>query len=159
MVFTDVELRNAVRHLAFDMSHFRLYAGVHEGRTHQTGLCSQAITYSLLLHFRLLLHFFYGKPKGDDCCVDHFRVLPGFDVAFPSSNPPVWEKELRQHLNKRLAHFTATRWNENAPSMNYYASHFTHVLAQISAFERAVPGEVGNHFRTHMRDWENRYQK
>src|SRR5260370_25832012 len=114
------------------MLHFRIYVHRYGQYMHskEHRACYQAMIYSLLLHFRLLLHFFYGSPRGDDCCAKHFRILPGFEVAFPPSihERPIWEEDLRKHLNKRLAHFTATRWTENQPPMNYYAARFTEVL-------------------------------
>jgi hypothetical protein len=111
----EIELRMAVNHLAFDMFHFRLYTEMYPRlyRHPQHRACYQAMVYSLLLRFRLLLHFFYGKPnRDDDCCVEHFRMLPGFDAAFPVElqTRPLWEPEMREHLNKRLAHFTSIRW-------------------------------------------------
>jgi hypothetical protein len=161
MQFKETDLRLAVKHLAFDMFHFRLYAEgypKYQGKT-EHNVCFQAMIYSLLLHFRVLLHFFYGTPGNDDCCVEHFRVLRGFEVAFPPSihARPLWEEEVRIHLNKRLAHFTATRWTENAPPMNCYAARFDEVLHLIQRFETALPGEVGRHFAAEMNFWDGQY--
>ncbi len=159
----EIELRMAVNHLAFDMFHFRLYAEMYPrlyGHA-QHRACYQAMVYSLLLHFRLLLHFFYGKPnRDDDCCVEHFRMLPGFNAAFPVElqTRPLWEPEMREHLNKRLAHFTSIRWRENAPSLNYYAARFREVLVLIEKFQAALSGEVGMFFTNKMSFWEAQYR-
>src|SRR2546422_1698283 len=161
MQFTETDLRLAVYHLAFDMFHFRLYAESYPKYQWKTEhkVCFQAMIYSLLLHFRVLLHFFYGTPWNDDCCAEHFRVLPGFEVAFPPSMHarPLWEEEVRIHLSKRLAHFTATRWTENQPSMNYFAARFDEVLHLIQRFETALPGDVGQYFAARMNFWDGQY--
>jgi hypothetical protein len=162
MKFTETDLRLAVNHLAFDMFHFRLYAArypKYQGNAEHHA-CYQAIVYSLLLHFRVLLHFFYGTPKNDDCCAEHFRILPSFEAAFPPSihaRPP-WEEELRIHLNKRLAHFTATRWTENPPTLNDYAARFKEIVDLIQRFEAALPGEVGLYFAAKMKFWDQQYR-
>jgi hypothetical protein len=162
MVFDERDLRLAVNHLAFDMFHFRLYVQMYEDRTHiySHRVHYQAVIYSLLLHFRVLLHFFYGTPRQDDCCAEHFRKLPGFEAAFPPSihARPIWEQELAKHLHKRLAHFTATRWDKNQPPMNYYAAHFKEVLELVGAFEAALPGEIGHHFSAKMDFWKQQYR-
>jgi hypothetical protein len=161
MSFTELDLRTAARHLAFDMFHFRLYAKMYEDRsqtyTHQAYF--QAVIYALLLHFRLLLHFFYGEPKHNDCCAEHFRVLPGFETAFPPSIHvrPKWEEEVRMHLNKRLAHFTDTRWNGMQPSMDYYAAHFGEITKLLDAFEMALPGDVKRDFEEKIQSWNKQY--
>ena len=161
MKFTQTDLRLAVNHLAFDMFYFRLYAERYPQyqSNGEDRACYQTMIYALLLHFRVLLHFFYGTPKNDDCCAEHFRILPGFEAAFPRSihAKPLWEEELRIHLNKRLAHFTATRWTENAPSMNYYAARFNDVLVLIQRFAAALPGEVGQYFAARMNFWDEQY--
>jgi hypothetical protein len=161
MTFTETDLRLAVNHLAFDMFHFRLYADryLKYERNAEHRSCYQAMIYSLLLHFRVLLHFFYGNPRKDDCCAEHFRMLPGFEAAFPPSihARPSWEEEVRIHLNKRLAHFSATRWSENPPPMNYYAARFREALDLIQRFEAALPGEVGRHFTAKMNFWARQY--
>src|ERR1700685_3733691 len=125
VTFPESDLLHAGEHLAFDVFYFRLYADRY--RTYRSDMqykeSHQAVLYALLLHFRLLLHFFYGKPQHDDCCAEHFRSLPGFEAGFPPEihTVPPWEGEVRRHLNKRLAHFAATRWKTPRPDMDYYA--------------------------------------
>ena len=115
MEFTEADLNKAVTHFAFDVQHFRCYLDLHRNtKLRRTSPAAwQAVVYSLLLHLRLLLNFFYGRPREDDCCVRHFKVLPGFSVAFPSNSlslTPVEARQVSFNLNKRLAHLTATRW-------------------------------------------------
>jgi hypothetical protein len=157
MVFQEPDLKLAVTDLAFDVFHFQLYVEMH--RRLGEGACRQAVFYSLLLHFRLLLHFFYGIPKQDDCCVEHFRIFPGFEAKFPPellAKPP-WARDVLNQLHKRLAHFTATRWTEKAPAMNYYAPYFNEVMTLIRAFEEALPGEVGEQFSAKLNSWKANY--
>jgi hypothetical protein len=162
VTFQESDLRMAVRDLAFDMAHFEHYAKTYTSLyspLHRA--CYQATIYSLLLHFRILLCFFFSAPQGDDCCVEHFRILPGFDAAFPGSlqTPPLWLPEMRTNLNKRLAHFTATRWKENPKPLDYYAARFGEVLTLIQAFQRALPGEIGMHFSDRLNMWKSQYQQ
>lgn len=144
MYFDKDELNKATFHIAFDAYHFRYYWRLlREGRSTQFGAAfHQALVYSLLVHFRILLHFFYGASvRDDDCWVGHFRVLPEFDAAFPKDihAKPSWETEVRQNLNKRLAHFTATRWRDARPPLDYYRKYFPEIDQLIDAFEKALP--------------------
>ncbi len=160
--FTEEDLKKAVIHLAFDVQHFRCYVTLHKN-TELRQACpaaSQAVAYSLLLHLRLLLDFFYGPPKKDDCWVGHFGVLPGFSAAFSSraASPTRHEaREISINLHKRLAHLTATRWQKSAPSMNYYQQYFDDMDKLIDKFEAALPGDVRRLFVTNMHKWENRH--
>lgn len=139
------------------MVHFRLYAATYRLLK---GACYQATIYSMLLHFRILIHFFYGPGKyEDDCWVGDFRALPGFDAAFPSYVTPTWERDVRVNLNKRLAHFTIVRWRDNQPTLNYYTVHFAEVLELIQRFEAALPGEIGQHFSKSVAFWKSQYQE
>jgi hypothetical protein len=161
MSFDRAELTTAVHHLAFDIHHFRFYGRVlKEGRlTALHPAVSQAILYSLLLHFRVLLDFFYKKPKHDDCCVGHFRVLQAFTAAFPTSinTPPPSSEEVSANLNKRLAHMTATRWREDQPDMSYYTDYFEGIDKLIVAFRAALPDDVGQPLDKRLDELEARY--
>src|ERR1700682_5934308 len=101
------ELAKAAYHAAFDIHHFRFQARLlKEGRlTTFHPATSQSFLYSLLLHFRLLLDFFYRDPRGTIVGVCHFRMLPEFSAAFPPAIhvPPIWLDQARPNLNKRLA--------------------------------------------------------
>jgi hypothetical protein len=163
MLFTEAELKKAVVHLAFDVHHFRCYVELHE-TTNIRQICpaaSQAVVYSLLLHLRLLLDFFYGPAKKDDCCVEHFRVLTGFSAAFPPnivSPTPSEARQVSMNLHKRLAHLTATRWKERAPSMDFYQKYFDTVDKLIGKFEAALPDDVRAIFLSELHRWENNTQ-
>jgi hypothetical protein len=65
---------------------------------------------------------------------------------------------MRDHLNKRLAHFTSIRWRENPPSMNYYAARFSEVSELIDKFQAALSGEVGMFFTKKMNFWQDNYR-
>ena len=111
---------------------------------------------------RVLLDFFYKEPDDgrDDCWVDHFRSLEGFESKFPREIrvPPGWLKEIRTNLNKRLAHFTEVRWLKQgeAPSMNDYSLYWDEIETLIGKFGDALPAEERMIFidRTHV--FENR---
>jgi hypothetical protein len=156
-VFDREEFKQAVYHLAFDVHHFRLYFRLLEERRPTPGghACYQAMLYSVLLHFRVLIDFFYRTPKHDDCCAVSFGVLPDFAAAFPK---PEMSKELRQvcqDLNKRLVHFTATRWRVRQPSMDYYETHFDGISQLIDTFRSALPADIKQTLDVRLRQWEH----
>jgi hypothetical protein len=161
MTFNKAELIKAVTHLAFDVQHFRCYADLHKKAKLRQACpaASQAAVYALLLHLRLLLDFFYGQPRMDDCCVGHFGVLPGFSAAFPQILSPTRD-EARQvsiNLHKRLAHLTATRWEKRAPPFDYYQKYFDGVNTLIDRFEAVLPDDVRTLFVKAMHGWEKRH--
>ncbi len=79
-------LEAALTTLAFEFYRFRANRRLLSSAcNHQRRLCPvsrQAVVYPLLLHFRLLTDFFYGKPMQDDLAASHFQVVPGFDAGF-----------------------------------------------------------------------------
>jgi hypothetical protein len=158
MVFEKDELEKAARDIAFDMYHFRLYVRLQ--RSGNLWACNQtvnqAIIYSLLLHFRILLDFFYREATQDDCCVGHFRGFKEFAVAFPPDIhvAPDGAWEVSFNLNKRLAHFTATRWREEQPEMAYYERYFDGIETLIAAFQRALPSDIRETFTEALGRWE-----
>jgi len=157
MVLDKVELRKSLDHLAFDVQHFRCYIDL-RNNSRLGQLCPaarQAVVYSLLLHLRLLLDFFYGPPRLDDCWVGHFRVLPGFSRVFPSKlSKGDAARELSIHLHKRLAHLTATRWRKRAPSMTYYEKYFQQIDELIDIFGKALPDDLRASFEVELKRWE-----
>jgi hypothetical protein len=162
MTFDEGQLAKAVNHLAFDVYHFRCYTRLYrEGRlTTCAPTAAQAVIYSLLLHLRLLLDFFYGPPKLDDCWVGHFSVLPGFTASFgaPSGAPTRDDaRTLSGNLHKRLAHLTATRWEKEAPPMNYYNTYLDGIDHLLTTFEAALPKNVRQVFANGLRDWERKH--
>jgi hypothetical protein len=160
MTFTPEDLEKAVKELAFDVYHFRCYRRVYGpwSREHSEITAAQAALSSLLLHFRVLLGFFYKRPKDDDCVVWHFKTFPEFAERFP---PDLHEwsevKYLLQHLDKRLAHFTETRWKEEPPPMNYYDPYILRVEVLLVQFEAALPDKLQQVFRRWLRYWESKH--
>ena len=155
------ELKEAVKHLAFDMQHFRcyskLYSDVHLERF--SAAASQAVMYALLLHLRLLIDFFYGEARQDDCHVDHFNILDGFEAAFPGSihQRSAGIDNISADLNKFLAHMTAARWENNRPPMNEYEKFIPTIDHLIKRFEGALPEDLRQVYSEHYRMWERRH--
>jgi hypothetical protein len=156
MAFSEAELAEAIEQIAFDFFHFRFYwRHLHDNKCSKAA--HQALLYALLLHFRLLWDFFYGTPQHDDCVAGDFRVFPKFQNAFPSQvKAPDGGKDLAVNLNKRLAHFTATRWGQTGkPPMKYYEDFFPDIDALITKFQNALPEELQESLVKTMRKWEN----
>lgn len=158
MRYTSDELKKALKEIAFDMQHFRCYVAL----SGQRGLLRyptvhQAVVYSLLLHLRVLLGFFYVPPKHDDVWVWHFgETFECFKTQFePISDPtPDDVAQVSKELHKRLAHLTATRWKKKAPSMDFYDKYFDAVEALIVRFRDALPDDVKAVFDVEMSRWE-----
>ena len=157
--FSVDELKKAVEHLAFEMQHFRCYSKLYSN----DDLCRfspaayQAVRYALLLHLRLLVDFFYGEPQQDDCHVDHFNVLDGFETAFPANIHihTSRNKKMSVDLNKLMAHMTATRWEKHRPSMNDYDAFIPTIDDLITKFEAALSEDVRLVYLRHYRHWES----
>ena len=156
--FTVDELKEAVKHLAFDMQHFRCYSKLYSDVHLQqfSAAASQAVRYALLLHLRLLIDFFYGEAKQDDCHVDHFNVLDGFEAAFPGNihHRSAGITKINSDLNKFLAHMTAARWENNRPPMNEYEKFILTIDRLIKRFEDALPEDLRQLYSGHYRMWE-----
>jgi hypothetical protein len=162
--FDQKELTRAATDIAFEMASFRFYSRVYNACTGirpptLTRATYQAMNYALLVHLRVLLGFFHGQPTNDDCCVEHFTTLAGFANSF---SPQVdlsaeQRKELRQNLNRRLAHFSATRWEKAQPAMGYYAKSFKHFEAHVAAFENALPAPIRAAFAQATQRWDGSY--
>jgi len=82
-----------------------------------------------------------ARQKQDDCHVDHFNVLDGFEATFPASLHPhsAQIKQLSVDLNQLLAHITATRWERNRPPMSDYDKFIPTLDDLITKFEAALP--------------------
>jgi hypothetical protein len=156
--FDKGELTEAVKHLAFDVHHFRCYLQLYrEGRLFACApTVRQATYYSLLLHLRVLLDFFSDGERNNDCRAHHFQELPEFQKAFKSGSlpPPADAKTVSTNLNKRLAHFTATRWRETAPSMDFYEKYFSDIDTLVGRFQSMLPDDVREVFTTTLGEWE-----
>jgi hypothetical protein len=151
------DLEEALKHLAFDAHHFRAYSRLHrEGSLSACSpLIAQGIRYSLLLHFRVLTNFFSGPPQRDDRWVGDFTQFFSEELRRSGAltpNPKL--KDVAKQLNKRLAHFTATRWEEQAPDMQYYANCFDEIERLIAAFQAGLPAEMQKCFADALERWE-----
>jgi hypothetical protein len=157
-LFSTDELIKGAENIAFEIFHFRSFAVLKNSRELRT-ICpaaTQAIGYALLLHLRVLMEFFYCEPEQhDDCRVVHFRVLPSFMTAFP---PDIHERtshtdEVTRYLNKRLAHFTATRWEEHRPAWDYYDEYSPLIEKLATRFEGALQTDVKAAYDRGQRMW------
>jgi len=158
-LFSPDELDKAAPHIAFEILHFRCYAKLKSDQ-HLHRLCSaatQAVGYCLLLHLRLLIDFFFCAPTHDDCHVVHFRMLPGFMDAFPPELHPMTEgtKKVSASLNKLLAHFTATRWEEHRPAWDYYEEYVPVIHRLTERFEAALPSTTKAAYDDGYRQWRH----
>jgi hypothetical protein len=156
------ELTKAVEHLAFEMQHFRCYSKLH-GNDDLARLCPaarQAVMYALLLHLRLLIDFFYKDATQDDCTVDHFNILDGFQAKFPASihTNDANVKKMSTDLNKLLAHVTAARWEKPRPPMNEYDKFNPTIDNLIAPCEMALPEGIRLVFLSHYTKWESAHQ-
>jgi hypothetical protein len=161
------DLSEAAFTISFEMFHLRYYVATYnntpEKRRFRAAFgerIGQAYEYSLLLHLRVLLDFFYRKPKQDqdDVWVGHFEELQGFSTKYPATlyNGPPDSHEVRRHLNKWLAHFTDARWklrNEHW-GMARYAKQWVLLLELIDRFEAALVGEPKQRFDSRMKAFE-----
>jgi hypothetical protein len=157
MRYTSDELKKAVKEIAFDMQHFRCYVEMHRaGKLLRHRTISQAVVYSLLLHLRVLLAFFYGPVSRDDVWVGDFgETFPSFQFKFQPIVVPAPDdaRDVSFQLNKRLAHLTATRWRKKAPSMDFYGKYFDGVEALIMRFQDALPDDVKAIWTVEMARW------
>jgi hypothetical protein len=106
--FSRPELINAVGDVAFETQHFRCFSTLKDDPKLRafSAAASQAVGYSLLIHLRVLMDFFFAVI-----------VL----------------------LNKRLAHMTATRWEDPPKSWDYYNQYAPTILDLITKFEKGAP--------------------
>jgi hypothetical protein len=155
--FTPDELAKAAEHIAFEIRHFRCYAELKDDHR-LSEICpaaTQAVGYALLMHLRVLIEFFFCEPEQDDCHVVHFRELPGFTKGFP---PSIHEQtsrtdEVARHLNKLMAHFTATRWEKRRPPWDYYDEYAPAIRDLASRFESALTGNVRAAYYKGYKKW------
>src|ERR1017187_2320395 len=135
--FSVDELKKAVEHLSFEMQHFRCYNKLYTNGdlSRFSGAARLAVRYALLLHLRLLVDFFYMGAEQDDCHVDHFNVLDGFEADFPASIHlhSARSKKLSVDLNKLLAHFTTTRWEMRQELIQVNAQFLASCAMKVNA--------------------------
>jgi hypothetical protein len=157
----ETDLRESMQHVAFEFYHFELYGKliqrwINGNMTCHSGLY-QAVGYEFLIHFRALLDFFFAVGgQDDDLLLSDFCILPSFAASFPAPGPPLWVKQVKRQLNKRLAHITSPRWAEPAPSMNEYHQHFPEICTLISSFKDALPPDMRHQIERFEAGWVQR---
>ena len=112
----------------------------------------------MLLHLRILIECFFSGPKEcDDCRVIHFRVLPGFEDAFPATIHKRTKHidEVAGALNKLLAHFTSTRWEERTKAWDFYREYEPVIHMLADKVEKALPETVKHAYDAGYRKWSH----
>lgn len=156
MKFTEQDLEKAAKHIAFEAYHFHRYASLYLDL--ESPILRQAVRYALLLHFRVLLDFFFLlEPRLDDCAVSSFGTLQNFTRLFGDPTETIARADyddLKRNLNKLLAHMTATRWTEARKPMGYYSRHFDAMNQLIDRFRQSLPHNVRRAFDDEWGQWE-----
>jgi hypothetical protein len=138
-------LNKSLRDLGFEIFHYQIHRQLVRTNPFLPQLyddaVEQAIMYALLLHFRLLIDFFYlPQAKQDDIVAQNFIALPGFDKSvLRKLRKPTWLEGMRAELSKRLAHLSEARLDDHAPGFDYYAVRFAELDTAIGDFARALP--------------------
>jgi hypothetical protein len=163
-MIAEEDLKEAVKHLAFEVYHYRSYAQLVRTVSYarMEPIATQAVLSALLLHLRLLLDFFCTPSKyDDDVCVDDFiRIFPNFAESAPSAITKLdgaVVKEVRINLHKRLVHFTTTRWSDTRKPLNYYMRLFDGLDNLLSTFEEALPDELRQEYQKGLDEWQTKH--
>lgn len=157
MTMTRKDLCNALEHLAFEVHHFQCFSKLYKNRklARMCPAATQAVHYALLIHMRLLLEFFFIKPKRDDVSVMHFA--DAIDPGVVSASQAQWEeaelKELRSQLNRKLAHFSKDRWIGQRTPMDFYMQYASRLDRQIEVFIDALPADMRERYERGLRRW------
>jgi len=92
---------------------------------------------ALLIHFRVLMGFFYGAEWKDDIRAHHYTC----------GNPreaPAWHDEFRDKCNKLFAHLTYARTAYRIREEHHWhdiPDKATHMEAEITGFLQSLPPE------------------
>ncbi|MEO8099418.1 MAG: hypothetical protein ABI811_17070 [Acidobacteriota bacterium] len=140
-----MDLEKAAHYLGFEVYHLRYYVGLYKqdkdfkaiGRFLGPAM-QDSLSYSLLVHLRVLLTFFYpGQRKPGDCSVRHF--IPQFRYARSTYKKQEIEK-IRRHLSKRLVHFNSVRWTEADKhiGLSNYSHCADHIDELLTVFEAGL---------------------
>jgi hypothetical protein len=139
------------KHLSFEINRFRLAASFW-GKCQHDRLVDAMIRESCLIHFRLLLDFFYPRidpqfSKHNDIFVSDF--LPDPEAIRPEFREllkePPWLKGYRDQLDWRLAHLTLNRFQFEGHRWEA-SQQFQHVERLISLFLADLPGDLRDCF-------------
>jgi hypothetical protein len=134
----QTELDHMLRvHLSFEINRFRLGISVWNKQQHGQKECLDAmIRESCLLHMRLLLDFFYPRPKAkvtpmkdifvDDYFPDRSHLSENFQNLLKE---PDWTEKYRDRLDAALAHLTMRR-------MDFESNRAWHVTPPIQPSRR-----------------------
>jgi hypothetical protein len=164
---TPVNLPEAAYRIAFEMFHLQYYTDLWvnspgEGRlrTRFGERLGTAFEYSIFLHLRVVLEFFYNRhPKDDDVWVGDFRRDPTFAQAFPEalSDPSPSADEIRARLNKWFAHFTRSRIEQqhDHQGLGHYRPCWEQVLVLIDTFHSALSGASLERFNERMKQFHH----
>jgi hypothetical protein len=156
---TQHDLTQAVEHVAFEVVYFRLLSDEAFVKTIPNHGIGQAVGYAQLIHFRVLLEFFYpGRAYDDDCTVQNFiRLFPDFDNAFPAGFrvEPAWRNRIKKSLDKMMAHMAAHRWRKvPRPDWSHYRGPMKELGQVIDAFQNALPASLRSIFEQRLKHWE-----
>ena len=100
----------------------------------------------------MLIAFFYVEPKDDDLCYSHFP--PEHGKTFEPRNIPDL-KGLRKNLNKRVAHFTATRLALQ-PDVQYYLDKGGEIDEVLTTFIDSLDPQMKAAFTSRLQQFESR---
>ena len=146
---TPDELKRMLRkHVSFEINRFRAAASLW-GKSRYGVPADAMIRESALIHFRLLLDFFY--PRGGAASGKHRDVIwsdylpdpgllsPGFRALLMQ---PSWLQHHRDQLDWRLAHLTMYRFDFEQQPAWQPDEQFTHIEQLITHFLAALPTEM-----------------
>lgn len=154
------DLVDAARFLGFEVYHLRYYTLLYRAddgfKTIANALgpaFRQSLEYSLLIHLRVLLTFFYPPSNRQPGDCDITNLVPGW-VAPQTSYTKTEVKAVQIHLNKRLAHFSETRWKESNKhiGMPSYMKCAEHLEELINALQASLSGNVLKSFQARI-EW------
>lgn len=142
MTLGDSDLRPTLDNLAFEFYHLRLYRQLLR-RGIENQAYRQATLYALLVHARIIRDFFYAAPKFEDVAFDHFSCHFKEGVETERALDASHAKQMKDQLDKRLAHLTSARWrNGPPPSFDLYEFALDGLEADMRMFENALSPEL-----------------
>ncbi len=96
--------------------------------------------------FAIIVSFaVYMRPTQDDIGIQHVEaVVPSFKNRMANPNPlsDHEAKALKDALNKKLVHFTGSRWRTERTHFDFYERYLDRIEADIESFEDALPPDL-----------------